>query len=159
MNSLFFEEEIEFSTVKGTNHGKIAWSSDGNFEVIATTALNWQSWLDENYASKKYLELCKELAKVGMIQKWIIFSKNGYITLPQTNYADTKTVKQLINGNVFKRGVLPYGWTSSSIGVSYQKCYGEGWQMFQAGRSKLDLWLVDAIMSEFWLDQHPLVRI
>ena len=77
MNSLFFEEEIEFSTVKGTNHGKIAWSSDGNFEVIATTALNWQSWLDENYASKKYLELCKELAKVGIndLQKWIIFSK------------------------------------------------------------------------------------
>ena len=66
MNSLFFEEEIEFSTVKGTNHGKIAWSSDGNFEVIATTALNWQSWLDENYASKKYLELCKELAKGGI---------------------------------------------------------------------------------------------
>ena len=66
MNSLFFEEEIEFPTVKGTNHGKIAWSSDGNFEVIATTALNWQSWLDENYASKKYLELCKELAKVGI---------------------------------------------------------------------------------------------
>jgi len=77
MNSFFFEEEIEFSTVKGTNHGKIAWSSDGNFEVIATTALNWQSWLDENYASKKYLELCKELAKVGIngLQKWIIFSK------------------------------------------------------------------------------------
>ena len=63
MNSFFFEEEIEFFTVKGTNHGKIAWTSDGNFEAIATTALNWQSWLDENYESKKYLELCKELAK------------------------------------------------------------------------------------------------
>ena len=64
MNSFFFEEEIEFFTVKGTNHGKIAWTSDGNFQVIATTALNWQSWLDENYESKQYLELCKELAKV-----------------------------------------------------------------------------------------------
>ena len=63
MNSFFFEEEIEFFTVKGTNHGKIAWTSDSNFEAIATTALNWQSWLDENYESKKYLELCKELAK------------------------------------------------------------------------------------------------
>ena len=66
MNSFFFEEEIEFFTVKGTNHGKIAWTSDGNFEAIATTALNWQSWLDENYESKKYLELCKELAKDGI---------------------------------------------------------------------------------------------
>ena len=63
MNSFFFEEEIEFFTVKGTNHGKIASTSDGNFEVIATMALNWQSWLDENYESKQYLELCKELAK------------------------------------------------------------------------------------------------
>ena len=66
MNSFFFEEEIDFFTVKGTNHGKIAWTSDGNFEAIATTALNWQSWLDENYESKKYLELCKELAKDGI---------------------------------------------------------------------------------------------
>ena len=67
------------------------------------------------------------------------FLKFGNFTLPKTNYADTKTVKQLINGNVFKRGVLPYGWTSSSIGVSYQKCYGQGWQMYQTGPSKLDI--------------------
>lgn len=73
MNSLFFEEEIEFFTVKGTNHGKIAWSSDGKFEVITTMALNWQSWLDENDASKKYLTLCKELAKDGIISKNEIF--------------------------------------------------------------------------------------
>ena len=66
MNSFFFEKEIEFFTVKGTNHGKIAWSLDDKFEAIATTAFNWQSWLDENYESKKYLELCKELAKDGI---------------------------------------------------------------------------------------------
>ena len=131
MNSLFFAEEIEFFTVKGTNHGKIAWSSDGRFEVITTMALNWQSWLDENDASKKYLTLCKELAKDGIISKNEIFSqkrmfcqKSRDFTPRKTNYAETKTIKQLINGNLFKRGVLPYGWTSSSIGISYQKCYG-----------------------------------
>ena len=63
MNSIFFEQEIDFFTVKGTNHGKIAWSLDGKFEEIAIVALNWQSWLDENHDSKKYLALCKELAK------------------------------------------------------------------------------------------------
>ena len=140
MNSIFFEDEIEFFAVKGTNLGKIAWTSDGKFEEISIVALNWQSWLDENHDSKKYLTLCKELAKALVkIQEISNVFDNDFYILSQidtfgteidpfepkkTNFAQTKTVKQLINGNVLKRGVLPFGWTSSSIGVSYQKCYG-----------------------------------
>jgi len=125
-------------------HGKIAWSSDGKFEEIAIVALNWQSWLDENHDSKKYLALCKELAK--------------------TNFADTKTVKHFINGNVFKRGVLPYGWTSSSIGVSYQKCYGP---QFLADIWRCNDQIIKFIIQKFnedlyWPDYHlrtPIFRI
>ena len=95
MNSLFFEEEIEFFAVKGTNHGKIAWSSDGNFEVIATTALNWQSWLDENYASKKYLELCKELAKVGINESLTMTFKNELSFLKDKKWKFHPTKDQL----------------------------------------------------------------
>ena len=128
MNSIFFEDEIEFFAVKGTNLGKIAWTSDGKFEEISIVALNWQSWFDENHDSKRYLSLCKELAKalVEILEKsdFLKFFEIKPFEPKKTNFAQTKTVKQLINGNFLKRGVLPFGWTSSSIGVSYQKCYG-----------------------------------
>ena len=81
MNSIFFEDEIEFFAVKGTNHGKIAWTSDGKFEEIAIVALNWQSWYNENHDSKKYLNLCKELTKalVEILEKSNISDNDFYI--------------------------------------------------------------------------------
>ena len=132
MNSLFFEEEIEFFTVKGTNHGKIAWSSDGKFEVITTMALNWQSWLDENDASKKYLTLCKELAKDGIISKNEIF------------FQKTNVLSKNLEISPRERPIMLKQKQSSSL--STETCSNEAFCLTVGHRARLEF-LIKNVMA------------